>query len=228
MPPKPSAASACSSQTSDVEAGLGGELLGLLGQPGRVLEVGRHGGQHPRAPAGAAEGDGAGQLVVVRAVVVVDPGQHDPAHGLLGRPGRAPVEGEGAQRRTDHERRRAPPSGAMAVIEVTTLARSLVARATVAPARRKSVTGCSPRPDQQDQSVTVSDTTGTVVTSPVRPVARAASRRPRRSSPSSSDASSAPGPRSDVAVLAREDGQRPDLGAADLVRQGRAEGELRG
>ena len=41
----------------DVEAVCGGQLFGLLGEPGGVLQVGRHRGQHPRAPAGAADGD---------------------------------------------------------------------------------------------------------------------------------------------------------------------------
>ena len=90
------------------------------------------------------------------------------------RPARgAPVEGEGAEGRARPRRPRAPPSGAIAVIEVTTLARSLVARATVAPARRKSVTVCvaEARPAGPVADA-CPDTTGTVVTSPVRPVAR--------------------------------------------------------
>ena len=58
MPPKPSAASCLLVPDPDVEAGLGGHLAGLVGQPGGVLQVGGHGRQDPGAPAGAAEGHG--------------------------------------------------------------------------------------------------------------------------------------------------------------------------
>ena len=85
----------------DLEAGRGGELLGLLGQPGGRLEVGRHRGEHPRAPAGAAGSEGTRQLVVrdlVGRATQDDAGDRS----LLG-PGRAPVEAERPQHRADDE-----------------------------------------------------------------------------------------------------------------------------
>ena len=119
------------------------------------------------------------------------------------------------------------PSGAMAVIEVTTLARSLVARATVAPARRKSVTVWSPSPTSRT-TVTVSETTGTVVTSPVRPGGAGRLEEAEEVDAEQLGRLVGAGTEDDVAVLAREDREGPDLGATDLVRQRRAEGELRG
>ena len=89
----------------------------------------------------------------------------------------------------------ARPSPATAASVVTTLVRSLVARAIAAAARRTSVTVASPTPTRRT-TVTSSPATGTVVTSPVRPVARLASSEASRSVPSSSEASSAPGPSS--------------------------------
>ena len=99
-----------------------------------------------------------------------------------------------------------PSSGAIDASDVTTLPRSLVARASAAPARRRSVVVASPTPTSStrpgpseapsDVSPAARPATGTVVSSPVRPVARDASSAARRSTPRASPASSAPGPRS--------------------------------
>ena len=89
-----------------------------------------------------------------------------------------------------------PSSGAIDASDVTTLPRSLVARASAAPARRKSVVLASPTPTSSTRPGPSAGATGTVVTSPVRPVARDASSAASRSTPRASPASSAPGPRS--------------------------------
>ena len=108
----------------------------------------------------------------------------------------------------------------MAVIEVTTLERSLVARATVAPARRKSVTPCSPSPTSR----TVVDRVGhdgdrghlTGATGRAGGLEES-----EEVDPEELGRLVGAGTEDDVAVLAREDRQGPHLGAADLVRQRR-------
>ena len=87
----------------DVQAVLGAQEAGLLGQPLRVLEVGGDRGEHPGPPARGAGRDGAGQRRRHR-VGVGQAGQHHPAHRrVLGR-GRAPRERERAQHRAHDER----------------------------------------------------------------------------------------------------------------------------
>ena len=121
-----------------------GDLLGLVGQPGRGLEVGGHRGEHPRTPAGAADGQGLGQLVVGDLGARCRPRTMRATGRSSGPVERQWKPNEPSIAPTTKAPR--PSSGAIAVIEVATLARSLVARARVAPARRKSVTDCSPTP----------------------------------------------------------------------------------
>ena len=92
-----------------------------------------------------------------------------------------------------------PTDGSTAVIVVATAARSSTARASVAPARRKSSALAAPRPTSSTwRSSAFSGApsgTGSTVTSPTLPDARSASSTASRSTPSSSPTSAAPGPR---------------------------------
>ena len=202
MPPKPSAREPLLVPDRDLEAGRLGELDGLVGEPGRVLDVGRHGGEQPRAPAGTAERDGAGERVV--GARVGQAREHDPRDGrVLGRVG-APVERERAEHRAGHEGARGPRPGRSRGSRWRRRRGRVVARASAAPARRKSVDARrSPTPTSSTQAP-ASSRPRRAAPGTRRPRRRARSRAaassaPSRSTPSASPSSAAPGP-SSVAV----------------------------
>ena len=181
----------------DVEAGGPADLDGLLGEPGGGLEVGRDGGQGARAPAGAAERDRPGELVV--GAVVAHVGQHDAGDRSL----RAVRWSASGRRRTPSiaptTRAPRPSSGAIAGERRdhadAVLRGAGQRRAGAAEVGDRALADA----DEQHQghvAVAIGGATGTVVTSPARPVPRAASRAASRSMPRASDASSAPGPSS--------------------------------
>ena len=98
MPPKPSSASCFSSQTVTSSPAAPASSDGLVGEPGRVLQVRGDGGQRPGPPAGAADGHRARQG---GPVVVGQLGEHDPA-----RPARARAAWSASGTRTSRARRR--------------------------------------------------------------------------------------------------------------------------
>ena len=95
---------------------------------------------------------------------------------------------------------RRPASSPTAGTEVATVSRSLVRRAIAAPARRSSFGVPEPTPTSSTSRRSLSarlsaPATGSVVTSPALPVARACSSTANRSSSLRSSSSAAPGPR---------------------------------
>ena len=207
MPPKPSASSRASSQTctsrpaaSPTSMACSASHAGVLRLAGTVARV------RERQPAPPS--------AIARASSSSAPSSSTPASTIRAT-GRSlgPVErqwkpNEPSIAPTTKAPR--PSTGAIAASDVATLARSLVARASVAPARRRSVGVASPTPTRSTspgpsdassepavaRTSEVARPTGTVVSSPVRPVARAASSAASRSTPRASPASSAPGPSS--------------------------------
>ena len=228
MPPNPSVGQPLLVPDRDLEAGLAGQRDGLVGEPGGVLEVGRHRGERAGPPARPADRDRALQRGPVG---VGQAGQHDPGdRDVLGRR-RAPVR----TRRSPGSRRprtaRGRPSGSTAGIVVATAARSSTARASAAPARRKSSALAAPSPTRSTwRSSALSGApsgTGSTVTSPALPDAAVrveqreqvdarAARRPRRR----------PGRAAEPAVRALEHRERDHVHAREGVRTGRRDGEL--
>ncbi len=90
--------------------------------------------------------------------------------------------------------------GAPAGIEVTTLSRSRAARASVAPARRRSIGRCSPTPTRNTVWTAPWRLSGTETISPTAPVARWDSSTASRSIPTLSPSTSASGGSSSASV----------------------------
>ena len=222
MPPKPSAASA-SRPRPDLEPGLLGEHHGLVGQPGRVLDVGRDRREHPRAPAGAADRERA-----------VECRRRSASSGRPARTIRADRRVLGRARSASGRRRsrawrrrrtpRAPPSGAIAGIEVATrpVAGGPGQRGAGPP---EVAARCSPTPTSSTQrrSGCRRRRAGPAPRRPRRPCRWPRAARARRAGrcPSSSASSAAPGPsRTASPSSPREHRERHDLDAADGVREG--------
>ena len=162
--PRPSTARPVSSASS----------IGLLGEPGGVLDVGRHGGEHPRAPAGAAEGDRPGERAACSASSGTSASTTRPTGGCSGAPERRWKPNEPSITPTTNAS--SPSSSGEAATEVATAARSRAARASAAPARRRSSWPLLADADELDPAAASAFSappsgTGHDVTSPALPVA---------------------------------------------------------